>query len=140
MIDTTALHAKLAQNNTHWAILRIAVALMIGIHGWYRLLHGGVTPFGLWLNAQGIPLGAVVAWAITLAEMIGAPLLAARVVALPLTITFSAIYLCGIAMIHAKAGWFVVGAGRNGMEFSVLLIACLVVLGLREAYRKDGKP
>ena len=23
-------------------------------------------------------------------------------------------------------GWFVVGAGRNGMEYSVLLIACLL--------------
>jgi hypothetical protein len=27
-------------------------------------------------------------------------------------------------------GWFVVGGGRNGMEYSVLLILCLVVIAL----------
>ena len=26
------------------------------------------------------------------------------------------------------AGWFVVGLGRNGMEYSVLIIACLVAV------------
>ena len=31
-------------------------------------------------------------------------------------------------MVHMPAGWFVVGLGRNGMEYSVLLIACLAML------------
>ena len=35
-------------------------------------------------------------------------------------------------MVHAKAGWFVVGAGRNGMEYSVLLIVCLLALAWRD--------
>ncbi len=29
---------------------------------------------------------------------------------------------------HAKEGWFVVGVGRNGSEYSVLLIAALLAV------------
>ena len=32
----------------------------------------------------------------------------------------------GIVLVHAPSGWFVVGGGRNGMEYSVLLIAVLL--------------
>ncbi len=35
----------------------------------------------------------------------------------------------GIVLVHAPAGWFVVGHGRNGMEYSVLLIAALLCVG-----------
>ena len=38
---------------------------------------------------------------------------------------FAAIYIAGVVLVHAREGWFVVGAGRNGVEYSVLLIACL---------------
>jgi len=31
-------------------------------------------------------------------------------------------------MIHFSEGWFVVGGGRNGMEFNFLLIAALVTI------------
>ena len=31
-------------------------------------------------------------------------------------------------MVHWKEGWFVVGAGRNGMEYSALLIASLLAI------------
>jgi putative oxidoreductase len=31
-------------------------------------------------------------------------------------------------MVHAKAGWFVVGRGSNGVEFNVLLIFVLLTL------------
>ena len=35
-------------------------------------------------------------------------------------------------LVHLPAGWFVVGGGRNGMEYSVLLIVAL--LGIAWAY------
>ena len=35
----------------------------------------------------------------------------------------------GLFMVHAPFGWFVVGAGRNGMEYSALLIVCLLLVG-----------
>ncbi|WP_158765204.1 hypothetical protein [Terricaulis silvestris] len=31
----------------------------------------------------------------------------------------------GAVLVHYPDGWFVVGAGRNGMEYSVLLLVCL---------------
>jgi putative oxidoreductase len=34
----------------------------------------------------------------------------------------------GIAIVHFKEGWFVVGAGRNGVEFNFLLIVVLLYL------------
>ncbi|MBY0416565.1 MAG: hypothetical protein K2W88_00690, partial [Pararheinheimera sp.] len=36
------------------------------------------------------------------------------------------IYATGIAILHAKVGWFVVGPGRNGAEYSALLILLLL--------------
>ena len=41
------------------------------------------------------------------------------------------ILTAGIALAHAREGSFVVGAGRNGVEHSLLLIACLssLILG-----------
>ena len=35
-------------------------------------------------------------------------------------------------MVHAPNGWFVVGAGRNGAEYSVLIIASLVAVALTD--------
>jgi putative oxidoreductase len=34
----------------------------------------------------------------------------------------------GIIMVHYPEGWFVVGAGRNGVEFNFLLIFTLVTI------------
>ena len=34
----------------------------------------------------------------------------------------------GMFLVHYPAGWFVVGAGRNGMEYSVLLLAGLIAV------------
>ena len=34
----------------------------------------------------------------------------------------------GVTMVHWKEGWFVVGAGRNGVEYSTLLIASFLAV------------
>jgi putative oxidoreductase len=36
--------------------------------------------------------------------------------------------LVGIFILHIKDGWYVVGGGRNGVEFNVLLIAALLTI------------
>lgn len=113
-------------------MIRWALAGLIAAHGWARLLGGGVVPFGNWLDSQGIPLGFVVAAAVTAIEIVGTPLLALRKWVFPLAIAYAAIYVAGIVMVHAKAGWFVVGAGRNGAEYSVLLIVCLLAMAWRD--------
>lgn len=111
-------------------IIRVATAAMFIIHGVVRVIDGGVNPLGSFLQAHGFPLGVLWAWAVTLMEIIGGTLLALGRYTALLSAGFILQTALGIWLIHRKAGWFVVGPGRNGMEFSVLLIACLTALAL----------
>lgn len=36
--------------------------------------------------------------------------------------------ILALGMVRLPSGWFLVGPGRNGMEYSVLLILCLLAL------------
>jgi putative oxidoreductase len=110
--------------------LRIVVALLMFVHGVARIYLGIVDDFGGFLTLQGFPLGFYLAWAITIFEIVGSILLVIGFYVAPLAIIFAAHLLCGIFLVHLKDGWFVVGAGRNGMEFSVLLITCFVALAI----------
>src|SRR5687768_5545050 len=121
-----ALQTPPARGQTALTILRVTLAVLIGIHGWARLVAGGVVPFGEWLASQGFPFGFGIASAITAVEILGTPLLAFGRLVQPLAILYSGILLVGIVMVHASSGWFVVGLGRNGVEYSVLLIVCLL--------------
>jgi putative oxidoreductase len=49
------------------------------------------------------------------------------------------ILIVGIFMIHLKEGWFVVGGGRNGVEFNFLLIMCLLTIVYPNALNKIFK-
>jgi len=122
--------------------LRALVATQLVIHGTYRLLTGGATPFGGRLSEIGLPFGVMIAWAITLTEIAGGLSLIAGKLVRPLTAWFAIQLLTGIALVHGREGWFVVGGGRNGMEYSVVLIGGLVIVGLttdqRTGMRDDG--
>ena len=124
------------RNRAGWTVLRIVLAGLIAAHGWSRLTSGGVVPFGQWLTSQGLPLGFPIAAAVTAIEILGTPLLALGRFVVPLAGVYVAILTVGIAMVHAKDGWFVVGKGRNGVEYSVLLIACFLCVGLQHIRSK----
>lgn len=110
---------------------RLLVAVLIGIHGWYRL-HAGTSPlFGDWLASQHVPLPHAVAWGVTIGEIVGSACLALGICVRPFALLLMAVYAAGIVLVHAHEGWFVVGAGRNGMEYSVLLIASLALVAMR---------
>ena len=104
------------------------------IHGVARISAGGVAPFGGFLEAQGLPLGLYIAWAITIFEIVGGLVLATGYFVPVLASVFAVELVIGIILVHAKDGWFVVGLGRNGMEYSVLLIVALVAI----AYAHSG--
>jgi len=114
-----------------WLVLRLTLAALVAAHGYYRLLTGGAFGFGEWLASQHVPFALAVAWGVTLLEVSGSVLLAIGKFVLPVSIALAAIYVVGIAMVHAPSGWFVVGAGRNGAEYSVLLIVALLCVGLQ---------
>ena len=111
-------------------LLRAATAVLLIVHGAARAWLGIVDDFGVVLNTWGFPAGLALAWTITLVEIAGGTLLAAGFFVLPLCVWFAFQLVMGIYLIHARAGWFVVGAGRNGTEYSVLLILCLIVIAL----------
>jgi putative oxidoreductase len=76
------------------------------------------------------PIGLPLAWMIKLSHVACAVLLILnRYIRVAALITIP-ILVAGIIMIHAAEGWFVVGAGRNGVEFNVLLIGVLLYLAI----------
>lgn len=108
--------------------LRVAVALLLIIHGIARAYLGIVDDFGGFLTARGFPLGVQLAWGLTLFEIVGGAVLAWGRWVRPIAAIFCVELAAGIALVHFPEGWFVVGAGRNGMEYSVLLIAVLLAV------------
>jgi putative oxidoreductase len=79
-----------------------------------------------------------VAWAITIFELVGSVLLAVGSYAWIIALIFSLELAVGVALVHWKEGWFVVGAGRNGIEFSALLIASFLAIAYAN-YKRGGK-
>lgn len=120
-------------------LLRIGIAALLLIHGVYRAMNGGVAPFGEFLDASGIPFGFGVAIALTIVEIVGSLLLAAGIWIHPLVVWFSVELIAGMVMVHARNGWFVVGGGRNGVEYSVALILALVAIAVSE-WRASRQP
>ncbi|HZB15340.1 MAG TPA: DoxX family protein [Chryseolinea sp.] len=113
-------------------VLRIILAAVFFMHGIPSIFTGAVNNFGnLYLNEVGFgPIGLPLAWMIKLSHVACAVLLILnRYIRVAALITIP-ILVAGIIMIHAAEGWFVVGAGRNGVEFNVLLIGVLVYLAI----------
>ena len=121
-------------------LLRLAVAIILLAHGIPGMLDGSINDFGnLYLNPNGFaPLGVPIAWAIKLSHVVAAfCLLFEKYMKLASIITIF-ILLVGIIMIHIKEGWFVVGGGRNGMEFNFLLIFVILAINFPNGITKKS--
>ena len=126
----------LAERNRRCLLaLRFVLASLVAVHGWYRLGSGGVAGFGGWLDAQGWPFGVAIAASITAIEILATPVLALGRMQFALSLVFAAIYSVGLVIVHLPFGWFVVGGGRNGMEYSVLLISGFLLLAYQSMPR-----
>lgn len=108
-------------------ILRLVVCGILFTHGFYRLSHGEASGLGALLTEEGWPAGNFLAYLICLAETAGTVLLAIRLLVLPISLILSFIYFVGIMMFNRHHGFFLVGAGEGGWEYSALLITCLLV-------------
>lgn len=114
--------------------LRVGVACLLFVHGVFRVIDGGVNPFGGFLTSFGVPFGLAVAWLLTIFEIVGCPLLAMGLFTRPLVLWFAVELAAGIVLVHAREGWFVVGGGRNGVEYSVLLLIALTAIAWSERW------
>ena len=77
-------------------VVRVIVGVIMSVHGWQKLM-GGPANFAVGLAQQGVPLPGLMAWVVTLVELVGGILLIvglfSRLAALLLTIEFIVIIL-----------------------------------------------
>ncbi|RYU87335.1 DoxX family membrane protein [Mucilaginibacter terrigena] len=123
-------------NNTF--LLRLVVAVILLMHSIPGMFDNGINNFGkLYLNEAGFaPIGLPLAWAIKLSHIVCAFCFLFNRYVKPAAILTIIILIAGIVMVHLKEGWYVVGGGRNGIEFNVLLIAVLVTVMFPDGFKK----
>ena len=110
-------------------IIRVAVALMLSVHAIHGLLFPAkLTGFGNYLGSVGFPFGVALAWTIMFVQLGSSVALVLNRLVVPACIAHIMVLLTGIILIHAEDGWFVVGPGQDGVEYSVTLIACLMAV------------
>lgn len=110
------------------SFLRILTGFIFVSHGLARLWYNSLNDFGGFLNSKGFMIGTVLAWGITLGEIIGGFLLAVGLKVKYVILFHLLIIVSGIILVHLQNGWFVVGHGESGIEYSLLLLAVLIVL------------
>lgn len=108
-------------------ILRGMLAIILFMHSVPGMFDGGVYAFGtLYLDAVGFaPVGLYLAWAIKLSHVVSAVLLMINRYILVACIPFALVLIGGIVMVHWQEGFYVVGGGRNGIEYNLLLLSVM---------------
>ncbi len=121
-------------------LLRLATAIILIVHSVPGMFNNGINDFGnLYLNQIGFaPMGVAIAWAIKLSHVVCAFCLLFQKFIKPACLLTISILVAGIVLVHFKEGWFVVGGGRNGVEFNFLLIAVLLTIMFPGGIRKTA--
>lgn len=117
-------------------VLRIMIAICMIAHASQRFYFNSINGFGDFLNAKGFLIGVPIAWGITLFELIGGLAMLLNYFTKWISLVWAVQLLIGIILVHAQNGWFVVGPSTGGVEYSLLLIVCLLVL---HAHANDNK-
>lgn len=123
--------------NLSLTIIRVAAAGNMLIHGISRTVTGGVSGFDQYLSSLGFPPYS--AFLITAFELIAAVLIIINRWTSILSVIFCIELIAGIILVHGPEGWFVVGHGRNGSEYSVLLILCFVSVIVAYRPKREGQ-
>ncbi len=125
-------------------LLRLAVSVILLMHSIPGMFNNGINDFGnLYLNQVGFaPFGVALAWTIKLSHVVCAGCLLFEKYTRWAVMVTIVILVAGIVMVHFKEGWYVVGGGRNGVEFNFLLIVALFTIlfpnGLKKPIADKG--
>jgi len=117
-------------SNIAYAILRVTIAIILLSHSVLGIFDGGINDFGnFYLNKIGFaPFGVAIAWTIKLSHVVCAILLVMNKYIRLACFATIFVLIMGIIMVHFKEGWFVVGGGRNGVEYNFVLICVLTAI------------
>ncbi|MWB96327.1 DoxX family membrane protein [Flavobacterium sp. GA093] len=124
-------------------LLRIAVAIILLTHSVFGMFNNGINDFGnLYLNQIGFaPFGVLIAWSVKLSHIVAAILFILNKYIKPAGFVTIFVLIMGIVLVHFQEGWFVVGGGRNGVEYNFLLICVLLAImypnGFKSVKTKD---
>ena len=118
--------------NGHVAVdlVKLVVCAIIFTHGVHRYLYGEIGPLGDALAHFGFPYPSAQAQLVNLAETGGVLLIALGILVRTMCAVLIVIFATGIALIHWQLGFFIIGPGDGGWEFSALLIACFTAVAL----------
>lgn len=122
-------------------LLRFGVAIIFLSHSLHGIFtNNDVNDFGnLFLNKIGFsPFGVFIAWGVVISQIITSLLLIVNQVVKISCIINIVILIFGIVTVHFAEGWYVVGAGRNGMEFSFILIVALLTIIISDKKQTDS--
>lgn len=121
-------------------LLRVPITVILLFHSIPGMFNNGIYEFGhYYLNEKGFaPYGVAFAWTIKISHVVCAFCILFEKFVKPACILTIAILVTGIFMVHLPDGWYVVGAGRNGIEFNVLMI--FVLLAIMFPAQETGKP
>ena len=111
--------------------LRFALATIFLSHSLHGIFtNNDINDFGnLFLNQIGFaPFGVFIAWSVVITQVVTSILLLANSYTFIASIANILILLAGIFTVHLQEGWYVVGGGRNGVEFSFALIFMLLAV------------
>ena len=120
-------------------LLRIAVAIILLTHSVFGMFNNGINDFGnLYLNQIGFaPFGIFLAWSIKLSHVVAAILLILNKYVKFAGFVTIFVLLMGIVLVHFEEGWFVVGGGRNGVEYNFLLIIVLLAIMFPNGFKNN---
>lgn len=121
------------QSTTAISMIRMLISCTMVSHGVARIINNGVFGFGGFLQEAGIPYGVAAAWMVTSFEILGGLTLLSGKYIKPIAFVFAAHLSTGIYLVHLQNGWFVVGPGRNGIEYSVLMVTSFLAVALSQS-------
>lgn len=108
-------------------ILRVVLGVIWIAHGVPKLT-GGIEGTEALFAQLGVPAPLLAAWFVALLESLGGLLLLIGWLVTPVALLLSVEMLVGIIILHAPNGFYVIGSGHDGIEFSLLLIASMLAL------------
>lgn len=118
-----------------FTILRIVTPLLFMAHAATRIANGTIPRFAQFMGNLGFPAPTAVVWLITLVELVTGTMILLNYKVRWAGLGLASIAFGGIVLIHAPRGWWVGEHGSGGSEYSVALLAMLLVLIARDADR-----